>query len=108
MSHVPCRNSGAILCEAVGCRLSKLYLSIVIRKAVQEGYVCGQIENDCDKAVAGGAIYSHNADWDINPLRCPMELTKIEQIVGGVQMMVNMLLFSQRFKLFILQEAEAA
>jgi len=43
-------------------------------------YVCGLLEKDVDKAPADNNIYSHNIDWDINPLRCPMHLTEIEQI----------------------------
>jgi len=44
------------------------------------GYVCGVDEAECNKQDPHGNIYSHNTDWDLNPLRCPMYLTEVNQI----------------------------
>lgn len=43
-------------------------------------YVCGLGETTCDKENPDGSIYSHNEDWDLNPLRCPMYLSEVNQI----------------------------
>ncbi|CAF3478221.1 unnamed protein product [Rotaria sp. Silwood2] len=50
-------------------------------------YFCGLAESACDKSEddddldeTAAAIYRHNTDWEINPQRCPMYLTALQDI----------------------------
>ncbi len=42
--------------------------------------MCGLDEAACDKEDPDGTIYSHNEDWDLNPLRCPMFLIEVNKV----------------------------
>ena len=43
-------------------------------------YVCGVEDKHLDKANPSGSIFSHNDDWDINPKRCPLQLSQISEL----------------------------
>ena len=43
-------------------------------------YMCGKEEKNCDKADAKGGISSHNTDWEVNVLRCPMYFNQISEV----------------------------
>ncbi|CAF1276804.1 unnamed protein product [Adineta steineri] len=44
-------------------------------------YFCGKRVEDCDKEQNGNnGIIDHNHDWDVNPKRCPMYFTQIQDI----------------------------
>ena len=42
-------------------------------------YFCGKQESQLDKADPKGTIFSHNANWNRNALRCPMYLIQINE-----------------------------
>ena len=48
-------------------------------------YLCGLSVEDCDKKPPlpgrpADDIFLHNADWEVNPARCPMYLTQILEV----------------------------
>ena len=44
-------------------------------------YFCGKKLEDCDRSISGNnGIFDHNIRWEMNPKRCPMYFTQIQDL----------------------------